>query len=100
MTSAGVSTSSRVAGESLAIRSARPEPSLGDARRGVQELARVLDLRAREQLAGRPALHDLSLLHHQDPVRERAYDRKVVGHEDNGQAALVAQPPYQLEDGR
>jgi len=56
--------------------------------------------RALGDLRGRPGLHDLPGVEHHDAVAQLGDQREVVGDEEHGHAALVAQLPQQLDDFR
>ena len=56
--------------------------------------------RAGEQPIGRRLLHDLSGVHHRDPIGPAGHDAEVVGDEQDRHAVAVAQPVEHLEDLR
>ena len=57
---------------------------------GTQQAARVLVGRVREQFLGGGLLDDLAGVHDGDVVRHLGDERQVVGHEDHGEAELLA----------
>ena len=65
---------------------------------GAQQAARVLVGRVREQFLGGGLLDDLAGVHDGDVVCHLGDERQVVGHEDHGEAELLAQLVKQSDD--
>ena len=97
-------TGSRSAGAS----SDGGEPSIGtserqaalDRRHRVEQPPRVRVLRLREDLRGRPVLHDPARVHHHHRVRGLGDDAEVVRDEDDADVELALDLLDQLEDLR
>jgi hypothetical protein len=67
-------------------------------RDGGQQLLRVRVLGRREDLRDRSALHDDTVLHHEDTVGQVGDDSHVVGDEDDGGIEALAQVAHEVED--
>ena len=78
----------------------RPVADLGRVRRRAHRHERlgVRVARRADDLLGRADLHDLAEVHDGDPVGEHPGERQVVGDEQVGQAALLAQVEHQAQE--
>ena len=62
--------------------------------------AGVVGFRVHQHLGDRAFLHDPAVLHHDDPVAERAHDLEVVADEEVAEAPLALEPAQEVDDLR